>query len=61
MVEYFNRAIELASEVKSKTKKLKDYKDFLANDEAIKAKMATLKSEVNQFAIQFSMPGFDDH
>lgn len=61
IVEFFHRAIEISSEVKQKTSKLKDYKEFLENDEAIKEKMATLKKEVNEFATQFPMPGFEDH
>jgi glycine hydroxymethyltransferase len=61
IVEFFHRAIEISSEVKAKTSKLKDYKEFLDKDEGIKVKMATLKKEVNQFATQFPMPGFEDH
>ena len=61
MVEYFSRAVEITLEAKKKTKKLKDFKEFLENDEDIKQKMAALKKEVNNFAIQFPMPGFDDH
>ncbi|XP_057364901.1 serine hydroxymethyltransferase, mitochondrial-like [Daphnia carinata] len=61
MVEFFHRAIQIASEVKQKTSKLKDYKDYLESNEEIKAKMVALKSEVNKFALQFPMPGFEDH
>ena len=61
IVEFFHRAIEISSEVKQKTSKLKDYKEFLENDEGIKIKMTTLKKEVNKFATQFPMPGFEDH
>ena len=61
MVEYFCRAIDIASEAKKKTKKLKDFKDFLNNDADIKKQMADLKKEVNDFALQFPMPGFEDH
>lgn len=61
MVEYFHRAIEISAEVKQKTSKLKDYKDFLETDPGVKEKMASLKKEVNAFALQFPMPGFDDH
>jgi len=61
MVEYFSRAVDIALEAKKKTNKLKDYREFLENDESIKQKMAELKKEVNSFAIQFPMPGFDGH
>lgn len=61
MVEYFHRAIEISAEVKQKTSKLKDYKEFLETDPGVKEKMASLKKEVNAFALKFPMPGFDDH
>ena len=61
MVEFFHRAIEIAADAKQKTSKLKDYKEFLESDAGVKEKMAGLKKEVNAFALQFPMPGFDDH
>lgn len=61
VVEFFHQAIEIATEVKQKTNKLKDYKDYLESNDEIKAKMAVLKNEVNQFSIKFPMPGFEDH
>lgn len=61
MVEYFSRAVEISLEAKKKTNKLKDFKEFLENDEDIKQKMADLKKEVNDFALQFPMPGFGEY
>jgi glycine hydroxymethyltransferase len=61
VVEFFKRAIDITAEAKKQTSKLKDYKEFLDKNDSIMAKMAALKSEVNQFALQFPMPGFDDH
>nr|CAH0098266.1 unnamed protein product [Daphnia galeata] len=61
MVEFFHRAIGIASEVKQKTSKLKDYKEYLENNDEVKTKMDALKSEVNKFALQFPMPGFEEH
>nr|CAH0098277.1 unnamed protein product [Daphnia galeata] len=61
MVEFFHRAIGIASEVKPKTSKLKDYKEYLENNDEVKTKMDALKSEVNKFALQFPMPGFEEH
>ncbi|KAK4002737.1 hypothetical protein OUZ56_004542 [Daphnia magna] len=61
MVEFFHRAMEIAAGVKQKTSKLKDYKEYLESNEEVVAKMAALKSEVNHFALQFPMPGFEDH
>lgn len=39
---------------------LKDFKAKVENDEVIKAKVAQLRSEVQEFAVAFPMPGFDD-
>lgn len=61
MVDFFHQAIQIAAEVKQKTSKLKDYKDYLEQNDEVKDKMGALKKEVNQFALQFPMPGFDDH
>lgn len=61
MVEFFHRAIQIAAQVKQKTSKLKDFKEYLDNNEEVKAQMASLKNDVNKFALQFPMPGFDDH
>ena len=61
MVDFFHRAIDITAEVKQKTSKLKDFKEYLEVDQGVKTKMAALKKEVNTFALQFPMPGFDDH
>ena len=61
MVDFFHQAIQIAAKVKQKTSKLKDYKDYLEQNDEVKDKMGALKKEVNQFALQFPMPGFDDH
>lgn len=61
VVEFFDRAVGIAGEAKAKTGKLKDYKEFLESDGEVGAKMAELKKQVNQFALQFPMPGFEDH
>ena len=39
---------------------LKDFKAKLQTDEGIKQKIATLKSQVENFALQFPMPGLDE-
>ena len=36
-------------------------KEGIENDEDIKQKMADLKKEVNDFALQFPMPGFGEY
>ena len=39
---------------------LKDFKAKLQTDEGIKQKIATLKTQVENFALQFPMPGLDE-
>ncbi|KAK3091780.1 hypothetical protein FSP39_022568 [Pinctada imbricata] len=39
---------------------LKEFKAKLVEDEAIKSKIAALRTEVENFAVKFPMPGFDD-
>lgn len=38
---------------------LKDFKAKLQTDENIKQKIATLKAKVENFALQYPMPGLD--
>ena len=40
---------------------MKDFRTKLAEDEKVKAKIANLRQEVENFALSFPMPGFDDH
>jgi len=60
VVEFIDEAVELTRHIKSKTSKLKDFKEFLENDEETKAKCEELKSRVNNMASQYPMPGHDD-
>lgn len=39
---------------------LKEFKAKLAEDESVKAKISGLKKQVEEFAIQFPLPGFDN-
>ena len=39
---------------------LKEFKAKLVEDEGVKAKIAALKKEVEVFAVQFPLPGFDN-
>ncbi|KAK2727714.1 serine hydroxymethyltransferase, mitochondrial-like isoform X2 [Artemia franciscana] len=61
VVDFIAEATAIATEVKTKTNKLKDFKAFLETDEDVIAKMAQLKKAINEFAIRFPMPGFSDH
>lgn len=61
VVNFIDEAVQIAAEAKSKTDKLKDYKEFLEKDEGIKNKMNALKKRVEEFASKFPMPGFDEY
>jgi len=59
VVQLIDEAVEIALEVKSKTKKLKDFNEYLTSDEATVKKCADLKSRVNEYASKFPIPGHD--
>ena len=61
VVLLIDEAVEIAREVKNKTKKLKDYNEYLLNDGETLKKCAELKSRVNEFASKFPMPGHDNY
>jgi len=50
--------VEIQASCSSKT--LKDFKIKLEEDEDAKKKLEALKSEVEEFALSFPMPGYDD-
>lgn len=61
--ELFDKAAEIVSFAKGKatSKKIKDFFALCSSDAEVQLMIATLKKEVNEFALQFPMPGFDDH
>ena len=59
MVGFIDEAVEIAREIKSKTAKLKDFREYLENDEGIKNKCEDLKTRVNAMAAEYPMPGHD--
>ena len=61
VVQFLDEAVEIAREAQGKTKKLKDYKEFLETDEDINKKCQDLKKRVSNFASNFPMPGHSDH
>ena len=61
VVELVDKAIMIAKEAKGKTKTLKEFTAFIASDPEINAKCDALRSEVNNFALKYPMPGFDGH
>ena len=61
VVAFVDQAVEIAKIAASKTKTIKEYNQFIATDEDINAKCEALKAEVQAFALQFPMPGFENH
>ena len=50
VVAFIDEAVEIARTAQGKTKKLKDYKEFLESDEEINKKCSDLKTRVSDFA-----------
>jgi len=61
VVDFIDEAVNIAKEVQSKSKKLKDFKEVLESDSEIGKKCENLKSRVAEFARNYPMPGHDDH
>jgi hypothetical protein len=40
---------------------MKDFRDLLSSDPDIKHLLEELRNDVQNFAVKFPMPGFDDH
>uniref|UniRef100_A0A7N8WNS7 glycine hydroxymethyltransferase n=1 Tax=Mastacembelus armatus TaxID=205130 RepID=A0A7N8WNS7_9TELE len=61
VVEFMDEGFKIALDVKKKTGKLQDFKDFLLQDPETVASIADLRNRVEAFARPFPMPGFHDH
>ncbi|XP_040059896.1 serine hydroxymethyltransferase, mitochondrial [Gasterosteus aculeatus] len=61
VVELMDEGFKIALDVKKKTGKLQDFKDFLLQDPETVARIADLRHRVEAFARPFPMPGFHDH
>ncbi|XP_077103964.1 serine hydroxymethyltransferase, mitochondrial-like [Siphateles boraxobius] len=61
VVDFIDQGIKIALDVKTKTKKLSDFKSFLLEDAETASRIADLRSRVEAFARPFPMPGFHDH
>jgi len=61
VIDLLDVAVQISADVKSKTDKLKDFKDFLDNDKDTIAKLKALREKVEAFASKFPMPGFETH
>ncbi|KAJ8259384.1 hypothetical protein COCON_G00183960 [Conger conger] len=61
VVEFMDEGIKIALDVKKKTGKLQDFKNFLLQDPETVARLGDLRQRVEAFARPFPMPGFHDH
>ena len=61
VIDLLDEAVKIAAEVKQKTEKLKDFKEFLEKDGETIGKLKGLRAKVEEFASGFPMPGFEDH
>uniref|UniRef100_A0A667YCE0 Serine hydroxymethyltransferase n=1 Tax=Myripristis murdjan TaxID=586833 RepID=A0A667YCE0_9TELE len=61
VVEFMDEGFKIALDVKKKTAKLQDFKNFLLQDPETVARIADLRHRVEAFARPFPMPGFHDH
>jgi len=61
IVDFLDEATNIVLYAKSQTKKLKDFKEFVINDETTVAMISSLRERVEQFSLKFNMPGLDDH
>merc|ERR1712117_791556 len=56
-----DKAIAIALPAKEKTKKLKDFKEFVDSDAETVKMCNALRKEVNEFSLAFAMPGHEDY
>lgn len=60
VVDFIDEGIQIGLDVKSKTTKLQDFKNFLLEDKETVERIANLRQRVEKFARAFPMPGFDE-
>ncbi|XP_073432941.1 serine hydroxymethyltransferase, mitochondrial isoform X1 [Dendrobates tinctorius] len=60
VVDFIDEGIKIGLDVKSKTAKLQDFKNFLLEDQATVQRIADLRQRVEKFARAFPMPGFEE-
>lgn len=60
MVEFINKGLQLALEVSAISgPKLVDFKRVLIEDSNVSTKVVQLRTEVESFALNFPMPGYE--
>ncbi|KAM3935093.1 serine hydroxymethyltransferase, mitochondrial [Leptodactylus fuscus] len=60
VVDFIDEGIQIGLDVKSKTAKLQDFKNFLLEDKDTVQRIADLRQRVEKFARAFPMPGFEE-
>ncbi|ESO83561.1 hypothetical protein LOTGIDRAFT_236570 [Lottia gigantea] len=60
VVEFLDKGVQIGLYAQQKTKKLKDFKEFVVTDPEVKKRVEDLKAEVKVFAEKFPMPGLPD-
>ncbi|KAM4795790.1 serine hydroxymethyltransferase, mitochondrial [Rhinophrynus dorsalis] len=60
VVGFIDEGIQIGLDVKSKTTKLQDFKNFLLEDKETVKRIADLRQRVETFARAFPMPGFEE-
>jgi len=60
VVDLLDKGVQLAIQAQKSTKTLKQFKAFLLEDVEMQQQISVLKEEVQDFAKDFSMPGFQD-
>lgn len=60
VVELLDKGVNIALSVQKRTKTLKEFKANVVDDAETLAQLEALRSEVQKFAGDFPMPGFDD-
>uniref|UniRef100_A0A1A8RS10 Serine hydroxymethyltransferase n=1 Tax=Nothobranchius rachovii TaxID=451742 RepID=A0A1A8RS10_9TELE len=61
VVDFMDEGFKIALDVKKKTGKLQDFKNFLLQDPETVTRITNLRHRVEAFARPFPMPGFSDH
>lgn len=61
VMEYLDQGVKIAVEAKPHTKKLADFVAFINSDPSTVEKIKELRTEVEEFARKFPMPGYENH
>ncbi|KAH3826053.1 serine hydroxymethyltransferase, mitochondrial-like [Dreissena polymorpha] len=59
VVEYLDQGIKLTIDIQKKTKTLKDFKEYVVENNQDTERIKKLRDQVNKFACSFNMPGLE--